>query len=136
MPSLDEMLEAVQESLRKTGHPTDSAVVLAARKELKRLALPPMEDGLCHFEVATILSHRTKQGMVEMVLNREKTQMDIAKAKEIQGMLSMAIEAAISDTLIYQFLTQKVGLSEEKAGMALADFRELRQGSKESVYPS
>jgi hypothetical protein len=86
-------------------------------------------------EIATILSHRTKQGMVEFVLNGEKTQWDIAKAKEICEMLHGAIEAAVSDTLIYAFLTTKVGLSEEKASVALLDFRELRQGSRETVFP-
>ena len=86
-------------------------------------------------EIGTILSHRTKQGIVEFQLNGEKTQWDLEKAREICGMLHGAIEAAVSDTLIYQFLTEKVGLSEEKAGAALLDFRELRQGSKLVVYP-
>jgi len=86
-------------------------------------------------EIATILSHRTKQGMVEFQLNGEKTQWDLDKAREILAMLSGAIEAAVSDTLIYQFLTTKVGLGEEAASVALLDFRELRQGSRETVYP-
>jgi hypothetical protein len=89
-----------------------------------------------HLEIGTILSHRTKEGMIELVLNGEKTQMDIPKAKEVLGMLSGAIEAAVSDTLIYRFLTSKVGLSEDKAAAALMDFRELRQGSRETVYPN
>lgn len=86
-------------------------------------------------EIGSILSYRTKQGMVEFQLNGEKTQMDLAKAREVVGMLQGAIEAAVSDTLIYQFLTTKVGLSDEKASMALLDFRELRQGSRQTVYP-
>lgn len=86
-------------------------------------------------EIGTILSHRTKQGMVELTLNGEKTQMDLDKAREVLGMLHGAIEAAISDTLIFQFFTEKVGLSEEKAAAALLDFRELRQGSRRVVYP-
>lgn len=86
-------------------------------------------------EIASILSHRTKQGMVEFTLNGEKTQWDLDKAREIAGMLQGAIEAALSDGLIYAFLTQKVGLSDEKASVALLDFRELRQGSRETVYP-
>ncbi len=86
-------------------------------------------------EVASILSHRTKQGKVELLLNGERAQMDLDKAREVLGMLSGAIEAAVSDTLIYQFLVEKVGLSAEKAGSALLDFRELRQGSRSTVYP-
>lgn len=86
-------------------------------------------------EIGTILSHRTKQGMVELTLNGEKTQMDLNKAREVLGMLSGAIEAALSDGLIYAFLTTKVGLSDDKASRALVDFRELRQGSRDTVYP-
>jgi len=35
---------------------------------------------------------------------------------------------------MFQFLTTKVGLSEHAAGVALLDFRELRQGSRSAVY--
>lgn len=86
-------------------------------------------------EIATILSQRTKEGMVEFTLNGEKTQMDLAKAREVRGMLDGAIEAAVSDTLIFKFLTTKVGLDEDKAAMALLDFRELRQGTRSTVFP-
>ena len=86
-------------------------------------------------EIASILSHRTKQGMVEFQLNDEKTQWDLPKAREILAMLSGAIEAAVSDQLMYEFLIQRVGLDEDRASRALLDFREMRQGSRETVYP-
>lgn len=86
-------------------------------------------------EIATILSHRTKEGMVEFCLNGEKTQMDLAKAREVRGMLDGAIEAAVTDTLIYKFFTEKIGFDEEKAARVLLDFRELRQGSRSTVFP-
>lgn len=86
-------------------------------------------------EIGTILSARTKEGMVEFQLNGERTQWDLAKAREIRAMLDGAIEAAVSDGLIFKFLTDKVGLSEDKAAAALLDFRELRQGSRSTVYP-
>lgn len=86
--------------------------------------------------VATILSARTKRGMVELTLNAERTQLDLDKAREVHRNLGGAIEAAISDELIYTFLTTKVGLSDEKASMALLDFRELRQGSRDTVFPT
>jgi hypothetical protein len=89
-----------------------------------------------HIEIGSILSARTKEGMVEFVLNGQKTQMDLPKAREILGMLSGAIEAAVSDQLLFQFLTgKKIGLPAEAAAAALLDFRELRQGSRETVYP-
>ena len=50
-------------------------------------------------------------------------------------MLQGAIEAAVSDELMFKFLTQKVGMEHERAAAALLDFRELRQGSRETVSP-
>jgi hypothetical protein len=70
-------------------------------------------------EIGSILSQRTKEGLVELTLNGEKTQMDLPKAREVLGMLSGAIEAAVSDQLLFAFLTQKVGLSEGSAAAAL-----------------
>lgn len=85
---------------------------------------------------STILSSRTKTGMIEFSLNDEITQLDLDKAREVHRMLGEAIEAAVSDTLIYQFLTTKVGLGDEQATRALLDFRELRQGSRDTIHPS
>ena len=85
-------------------------------------------------EVGTILSARTKEGMVELVVNGEKAQMDTTKAREVLGMLTGGIEAAVSDGLIYAFLTKRIGLSDEAASAALLDFRELRQGSRATVF--
>lgn len=89
-----------------------------------------------NLELHTILSNRTKTGMVNLLIDGEQiAQWDIAKAKEIHGMLGEAIEAAISDELIYKFFTQKVGFDDQRASMVLLDFRELRQGSKDTVFP-
>lgn len=85
---------------------------------------------------STILSSRTHAGMIEFSLNETMSQWDLDKAREIHRMLGEAIEAAVSDTLIYQFLRQKIGLSDEAASRALLDFRELRQGSRDVVHPS
>lgn len=83
---------------------------------------------------STILSSRTKMGMIEFSLNDAMTQWDLDKAREIHRMLGEAIEAAVSDTIIYQFLTQRVGLEDTKATQALMDFRELRQGSRTGTH--
>lgn len=97
-------------------------------------------ESLINIELATILSQRTKQGMVQFIIKQGdteiKTQWDIAKAKHIRNMLLEAIEAAISDSLIYHFMIEKVGMSEEKASMVLYDFRELRQGSRDVIDPN
>jgi hypothetical protein len=86
--------------------------------------------------VSTLLSSRTKEGRIDFELNGELTQMDLDKAREVVGMLQGAIEAAVSDELIYKFLVSKIGLSDTQASNALIDFRELRQGSRDTVYPS
>ena len=86
--------------------------------------------------VSTLVSRRDGQGKVELQLNGELTQMDLDKSREVVGMLQQAIEAAVSDQLIVQFLTQKIGLDADKANAALVDFREMRQGSRERVHPS
>lgn len=95
-----------------------------------------MPEKLTHIEIGTILSHRTKQGMVELTLNGEKAQMDLDTARELLGMLSGAIEAAISDTLIYQFMREKLHVDDLHATVALQDFRELRQGTRKTSYAS
>ena len=86
--------------------------------------------------VSTLLSSRTKEGRIDFTLNGELTQMDLPKAREVVGMLQGAIEAAVSDELIYKFLIEKVGLEQDRASAALVDFREMRQGSREIVYPT
>lgn len=86
--------------------------------------------------VSTLLSSRTKQGRIDFTLNGELTQMDLDKAREVVGMLQGAIEAAISDELMYRFLTEKIGLEPERASAALIDFRELRQGTRDTSYPN
>jgi hypothetical protein len=94
------------------------------------------ETRLDNIAFSTILSQRTKMGMIEFSLNDEMSQWDLDKAREIHKMLGEAIEAAVSDTLIYHFMVEKVGLDEQKAAQMLLDFRELRQGSRESIRPS
>lgn len=85
--------------------------------------------------IGTILSNRTKEGMVEFQIDDHKMQWDIPKAKEIYGMLGGAIEAAVSDTLIWKFFTDEFGLDEDRAAMILAKFREIRQGTRGTVFP-
>jgi len=85
---------------------------------------------------STILSSRTKMGMIEFSLDESMSQWDLDKAREIHRMLGEAIEAAVSDTMLYRFLTQKIGLDADAAAASLLDFREIRQGSKDSSRPT
>lgn len=87
-------------------------------------------------EVTTILGLHSQQAIVELTINDTKVQMPVDKAREVVLMLHAAIEAAISDKLIWEFLKQKIGLDDGKAAAVMVDFRELRQGSKSIVYPN
>lgn len=96
----------------------------------------PEESKLQNLELTTILSSRTKQGMVQLLLDGKViSQWDVRKAKEIHQMLGEAIEAAITDEIIYKFFTERIGFDDQKASMVLLDFRTIRQGSKETVFP-
>jgi hypothetical protein len=87
-------------------------------------------------EWRSILSHRTREGMVELRVDGEMVlQVDVAKARELHRMMGEAIEAAVSDAMIFRFLRERVGLEEGQAVAGMAQFRELRQGSRETVFP-
>jgi len=86
--------------------------------------------------ISTLVSRSDGRGRVDFQLNGDMTQMDLDKAREVNRMLSEAIEAAVSDELLVRFLTTKIGLDTNKATAALIDFREMRQGSRDRVYPS
>ncbi len=86
--------------------------------------------------VASIYGAKTQQGLVEITIGDTKIQVTKDKAREIRGLLDGAIEAAVSDELFVAFLTTRMGIALERIGPALLDFRELRQGSKGTVFPS
>lgn len=135
-------MDAMERAARIAISVAEATNTPAARQLGERIAQmirhhAPKGAGADHIEIASILSTRTKQGMVEIHLNGESTQCDITKAREVRDMLQGAIEAAITDTILYQFMKEKVGITEEeRLAQILMDFRELRQGSKSVVYPS
>jgi hypothetical protein len=90
---------------------------------------------LINFEASAIVGAKAKTGLVNAKFNDVDIQMDIAKAREVIGMLQNAMEAAISDGLFFQWLTDKRGFTWEQAGEALLDWREMRQGSRGIVRP-
>lgn len=114
-------------------HPEDDGEVI----DMRGIALraKPGPPTVASITASSLVSSRTKEGRVEFQLNGELVQLDLEKAREVVSMLQGAIEAAVSDALILKFLVEKVGLGEDAAGAALIDFREMRQGSRETVYP-
>lgn len=79
----------------------------------------------------------TRRGFVELTVNDQLTQMDVPKAREIGLMLIQAAEAATSDEVFMKLLHERVGIDDpQRLGAMLMDLRELRQGSKDVVFPS
>ena len=115
------------------GHAFDRDLI-----DMHGIALRAREGGKTEgaVTVSSMLSSRTKKGRVELAVNGEVVQLDLDKARLIVDMLQDATEAAVSDELIYEFLTTKVGLDDERATMAVGDFREMRQGTRGLVNPS
>jgi DNA-directed RNA polymerase subunit F len=97
-------------------------------------ATGPLRPGT--IEVASILSRRTRRGIVGLVVDGRQVQLEIAKAKEVVALLQGAIEAATSDEMFFSYLTERAKLSPEEAGRELLELRELRQGSKDTVFPT
>lgn len=93
-------------------------------------------DGAVDIELGSLLSHRTGNGMVELSVNGERIQMDLDKAREVLAMLSSAIEAAITDQIVFAFLKKQLDFRDDQAAAALMDLREMRQGTRDVVRPS
>lgn len=91
---------------------------------------------LFHLSVRSSVGAATGQGFVEFVVNGQVLHMDLDKSREVIGMLQGAVEAAITDQLVFAFLQEKIGLPRAAAARALLDFREGRQGSRDVVFPS
>lgn len=87
--------------------------------------------------IGSILSDRTQRGMVEITLKGQMVQLPIGKAREVCGMLLAAIEAAVTDELIYAFLRKTVGASLPETYAILHQMRRMRHGTDdlETVYP-
>jgi hypothetical protein len=92
-----------------------------------------MTDDLS-IEIGSLVSAQTHEGLVELQVGGVTVQLPIPKAREVAQMLTGAIEAAISDQLLVAFLRDKVEISPSGIAKVLRDFRELRQGSRDTVY--
>lgn len=131
-PALNEIIQ----KLVATGHRDlvhDGAINF---KELTIGVDSTQKPGTIPVQMLSILSARTKEGMVQLRVGDTVVQMTLDKAREITEMLHGVTEAAISDQLMYAFLVKNVGLVDDMAGRALLDFRELRQGTRSTSIES
>lgn len=100
------------------------------------MADDPKDDApAIHIEFASIVGQFSRKGLVEMKVEKQIVLLTLDKAREIHGMLGGAIEAAITDELLVRFLIEKIHMSLETAVLVLRDFRIMRQGSPDTVYP-
>lgn len=114
-------------------HPRPDGEVIDMHGIALRAAEAPPEGG--QIVTSSLLSAATKEGRVELAVDGALVQMDLPKAREVVAMLQQAIEAATSDQMFYTFLTERLGMSPEVASHAMLDFREIRQGSRTTVFP-
>lgn len=77
--------------------------------------------------VSSIVSNRTKEGMVNIQWGGKAAQMSTKEARELGLHLLEAAEAAESDAGIFHVITTKVGLPEDGAFKLLIDLRAYRE---------
>jgi len=86
--------------------------------------------------VSSGFGQASQRGFVELTLNEQLSQMPASKAREVGLMLLQAAEAATSDEIVVGLL-KKIGLTDPaQYGAILMDLRELRQGTRDVLYPS
>ena len=87
--------------------------------------------------MSSLYGQNTRLGLVQLTVDGHPiSQLEPTKAKEIGLFLIECAEAAISDQVLVEFLVGKLGVERDKAAMALKDVREIRQGTREAVFPS
>lgn len=95
-----------------------------------------MPEPLQHLEFHSLYGAKQQKGLVQLLLDgKVLSTWDIPKAREIHAMLGECIEAAITDEMLIKFFKQKLNMDDDKCALILRDFRLLRQGQLETVYP-
>lgn len=87
-------------------------------------------------EISSMLSSKDWKGRLEFQIGGEVIQLDVRKAREVVQMFNEAIEAAITDEMMFTFLTTRMQLDEGRAAAVVFDMREVRQGARDVVNPS
>jgi hypothetical protein len=94
------------------------------------------DDGTDAITVSSGFGQKSQQGFVELTLNEQLTQMDVAKAREVGLMLLQAAEAATSDAMFIALLGQMGVTDAEVRGRILLELRAIRQGTRDVQWPS
>ncbi len=129
LPEVLAMMEAVGiNHLQRKKFQDQAAFVLAKR--------PALTDADEQFYVASSYGRRTKDPMVKLQMGTLEYQLEVKKAREVAFMILEAAEAAVGDAAVITLLRDKVGITDEtRLSLILLDLREIRQGSRDTVYP-
>lgn len=81
-------------------------------------------------EMASGVSHRTREGFVNYSWGNKKTQFTADEARQHAYAILECAEASIMDAAVLAFFTKHMGVEEKKALMAVAELRNYRADMK------
>lgn len=85
------------------------------------------DQGRAEFRISSVVDANTDQGMVRVALGDQASALlTLDDARAVAAALQAAIEAAVSDAMIFRWVIEKVGVEREQAASLLQDFREMR----------
>lgn len=78
------------------------------------------------FKISTVLNKETKHTFVQMNWGEQVAQLTPLQARQHALAILEAADAATTDLLMFEWLQDAVGMSEEQAMGAMASFRDAR----------
>ena len=84
--------------------------------------------------VTSLYGAKSGKPGVNLQVGEVRLQMDIKSAQKVGLDILGAAEAAISDAAVVRLLVEKIGIDAVRASHVLLDLREMRQGSRDTVF--
>jgi hypothetical protein len=85
--------------------------------------------------MTSIISQRTKEGLVHYAWGTQETQFTITEARAHALALLEVAEAAASDAALYRFLVDELHQAPEKAAFVIRELRQFRNKRKTDMTP-
>lgn len=76
--------------------------------------------------VISLVSRRTNNGLVEIMVDNGRIQINPNQARKIAGDIVAAAEGAEGDAFLYNFITEELKQDDAAAAMILSQFRDYR----------
>lgn len=86
--------------------------------------------------VESLVSSRTRKGMVQISWGDNRAQLTAEQARRHALLILEAAEAARSDELVFSLLTQKLGLPDAQAVAVIGSMREMRERADAEEKPA